>query len=128
MLQTSARKRWLFVALGVLLIGLSYLGLVVRNAWTHKMGGVGLGQMSKSYPDHCKNLVDLHRGSGNVSAGFGLGPRTFRLNAAVFARTPECLTHSALAAVGAGPEADYRLILIDESGRELVTIEARYPK
>jgi hypothetical protein len=128
MLLTTTRKRLLFIASGVVLVGVLYIGLAIRNAWSHKMGGVGLGQMSRPFPDHCKSLVDLHRGSGNVSPGLNLGPRTFRINASVFAQKPECLTHSALAAVGAGPEADYRLILLDEAGREIVTVVVKYPR
>jgi hypothetical protein len=100
---------------------LVYFSLLIRAGWVQKNGGVGLQEMSyKDYPASCRDIVNLHVGSGNsgVKTQLDLGPRTFVLDMELLKKHPECWAHSILAGVGFGGRADYRVIFRDLSNKQ----------
>ena len=95
-----------------------YCLLLVRAGWMQKNGGVGLQGMSyKSYPASCRDIVNLHTGSGNAGLAkqLDLGPRTFILDMKLLETQPECWAHSILAGTGHSSKADFRVIFRDQS-------------
>lgn len=91
--------RWLLF-IGVTL----YSASMVRNAWSIKMGGIGIAQMRYAdFPKRCQSIVDIHRGGVGGAPWEGIQDRTLRPDVQSLISDPECWGHAIRAGIDASP-------------------------
>ena len=81
-----------------------YLGLLIRNGWHIKMGGIGIAQMRYvDFPIECQKIVDIHRGGVGGTPFEGIENRTIYRDVATLVEAPACWGYMVRAGVDAKP-------------------------